>query len=159
MASLPSAEDLAAEFVSVLKLWLDPVEFLTMRMLNAVEQDDLVCHSHDYCDANMAMDRAFRKFGADPLPDIDQDDVSAAPSDEACAATTRWNEAWEAAMPALGRGAISLATTDGRYVKVDDLWWDVGQRKIVTQAIVDNHVTGPVGMMVYAKAQEAAHAH
>lgn len=152
--TLPTPTAVAAVFASVLKEWLTPVEFLQMRMLNAREESDLVCHSHDYCDANMAMAAAFEKLGVDPLPDIDND---GGPSDEAIAATNLWNDAWEAAMPALGRGAQTLATTDDRYCMVDQLWWDTRQKAVVTQAMVDAHVKGPVGIMVFGQAKEVAH--
>lgn len=61
-------EKIAAEFARILREWLTDAEWAEMRRANAAETDDNVCHSHDYCDANMAMDEAFtnvRGEGAD----------------------------------------------------------------------------------------------
>lgn len=53
------AEDVrnAARFVRILAQWLGPVDFAEMRARNAVKPVN-VCHSHDFCDANMAMHAA-----------------------------------------------------------------------------------------------------
>lgn len=153
--TLPTPTALAAEFVTTLKSWLTPVEFLQMRFRNAREESDLVCHSHDYCDANMAMDEAMRKLGLAEQLDSDSERLG-----DENALTDLWNSAWEKAMPALGRGAQKLATTDGKYAMVDELWWDVAQQAIVTQRMVDAHVSAAsgVGIVVLSMAKEAANA-
>jgi hypothetical protein len=52
---------LAGEFTRILKSWAKPGEWETMVKDNAAEKDDGICHSHDFCDANMAMAEAFQK--------------------------------------------------------------------------------------------------
>jgi hypothetical protein len=86
-----AADILAERFVAVLRDWLTQTEWLDMCIRNEAEHNAHVCHTHDYCDANMAMDAAFREV-ARRAPDIDDD-----------ADVTLWNKAWEIAMPALGR--------------------------------------------------------
>ena len=49
---------------------------------NRAETDRNVCHSHDFCDANMTMARAFRLVGQDP------------------ADNALWDAAWNAAKQA-----------------------------------------------------------
>ena len=87
-----AAEQIAHRFVIVLMNWLDPAEWDEMRKLNAVQADPKICHSHDYCDANMAMAEAFESV------------VGRVPSGED-ADNSLWNAAWEIAMPSLGRKA------------------------------------------------------
>lgn len=55
------AKQVADEFRRVIQRWLSPAELKEVDRLNAEEADPLVCHTHDFCDANMAMDPAFRK--------------------------------------------------------------------------------------------------
>jgi hypothetical protein len=38
-----------------------------------VEESDGVCHSHDHCDANMAMEAAMHNFGLDIFSDDEED--------------------------------------------------------------------------------------
>ncbi len=57
---------LAYEFQKVLKSWLTPEQWEEMCKRNAAETDPLICHSHDFCDANEAMHEAFMLFGVDP---------------------------------------------------------------------------------------------
>ena len=61
---------------------------------NAQEPTPGICHSHDFCDANMVMLAAFQDVGLD-VPDADSDDQ------------TLWNASWEMAflaMVQIGRG-------------------------------------------------------
>jgi hypothetical protein len=55
-------KDLARAFARVLRSWLTAKEWKEMRRRNAREEDSSVCHSHDFCDANMAMDEALQKL-------------------------------------------------------------------------------------------------
>jgi hypothetical protein len=56
-----TARELAAVFAGVLRGWLDDGHWDAMRMRNGQRgPTDLWCASHDYCDANMAMDAAWR---------------------------------------------------------------------------------------------------
>lgn len=86
--ALPSKEDLAAKFAGVLKEWLTDDQFEEMRLRNRAEAGPGVCHSHDFCDANMAMHEAFTSFGVDPLPDD---------GDMAQENIALWNAAWDLA--------------------------------------------------------------
>lgn len=84
---LPSAESLAIKFAELLKKEVGLINFAMLKFKNWSEIEPSVCHSHDYCDANMVMDAAFQSFGIDPLPDIE-----AGMSQEV---VDRWNEAWD----------------------------------------------------------------
>lgn len=56
------AQRLGDAFADVLREWLTADEFAEMRALNATSDfqgDNAPCASHNYCDANMAMDAAF----------------------------------------------------------------------------------------------------
>jgi len=76
----------------VLRAWLKPWQWKEMRKRNAEEPSPLVCHSHDFCDANMAMEAAWESFD---LPSINADDQAQA---------DLWNAAWNiAAVDYLGR--------------------------------------------------------
>jgi hypothetical protein len=53
---------MAVEFSTVLKTWLSPEELEEVVRRN--DKDDLIiCHSHDFCDANMAMHEVFMRHG------------------------------------------------------------------------------------------------
>lgn len=82
----------ARRFTTILRGWLTRDEWTAMVAANRAETDPRICHSHDYCDANMAMLEAFDAYG-----DIDVDDDDH---------VRIWNAAWEAAMPTL-RGDVS----------------------------------------------------
>jgi hypothetical protein len=82
---------IAEAFALVLIEWLSTEEWDEMRLRNANESNPNVCHSHDFCDANMAMDRAMTDFGY-PLPlDLNEDHPSVVEHVEI------WNEAWDLA--------------------------------------------------------------
>lgn len=84
---------IAAWFVVTLHKWLDSAEWNGMLARNAKETDPHICHSHDYCDANMAMAEAFKAItGREPDGD-DADDAD----------NILWSKAWDIAMPTLGR--------------------------------------------------------
>lgn len=54
----------AFRFTIVLSEWLTPSQFREMKALNALEPEgSKVCHSHDHCDANMAMLEAMSAAG------------------------------------------------------------------------------------------------
>jgi hypothetical protein len=67
----PTARQIAEQFVAQLRADLTAEEFAEVQKRNRLEESRWVCHSHDFCDANMTMDAAFRHFGIDPLPDIE----------------------------------------------------------------------------------------
>jgi hypothetical protein len=92
---------LAREFSNVLRRWLSERE-----MVEVVERNERtghkygrsVCHSHDFCDANMAMAEAFANLGFKSCADIAEDDEREGP--EWTAAADLWNEAWTMAKAA-----------------------------------------------------------
>lgn len=88
---------LAGQFADVVHEWTTPAEFKEIKKLNAAETDSDVCHTHDFFDANEAMDAAFRRaFGRScHLPcDVDEGVCSQA---EADADMALWNAAWSQA--------------------------------------------------------------
>lgn len=91
-APLPQAAELliALRFIEVLQAWLTKDEWAEMRERNRLQVDPRICHSHDHCDANMAMAEAFESVTGH-TPDGEDAD------------TALWNKAWELAMPVLGR--------------------------------------------------------
>jgi hypothetical protein len=87
--TLPTTQELADRFVTLLRRDLTPKQWQAMVRDNRTETNPHICHSHDHCDANMVMAEAFEAL-AGVAPDIDNDDH-----------TALWNAAWDAAMPAL----------------------------------------------------------
>lgn len=84
------ASVLADHFTGVLRNWLTPEQWVEVVSRNADEESPNVCHSHDFCDANMAMAEAWENaFGFDP--DVADEEVA-----------TRWGEAWNLAMASWG---------------------------------------------------------
>lgn len=55
-------EQLAKEFSTVLKSWLSAEEMKSVIEKNETPEYNGCCASHDYCDANMAIDEAFIKL-------------------------------------------------------------------------------------------------
>lgn len=85
---MKDSDKLAREFCKVLREWLTPEEMLEVAERNRVEDRPGVCHSHDFCDANMAMLEAAKNLGYV----IDDEDIS----DETFS-DGLWNEAWDKA--------------------------------------------------------------
>ncbi|WP_432263359.1 hypothetical protein [Cupriavidus sp. TMH.W2] len=56
------AEMLAKRFSAVLGEWLSTTELAIVVARNRACKDPLVCHSHDFCDANMAMQQAIEEI-------------------------------------------------------------------------------------------------
>src|SRR5271169_326214 len=63
----PAAEQLGDKFVWILRTWLKPWEMREVAKRNRAETSEDVCHSHDFCDANMLMDEAWTRFGLDSI--------------------------------------------------------------------------------------------
>lgn len=79
---------LARKFGSLIQEGFTTQQFRIMLDRNKAETDDAVCHTHDFCDANMYMAEAFQTvIGREP-------DVS----DEADAEL--WSDAWSIAKAA-----------------------------------------------------------
>lgn len=78
------AEEIANAFSTILCDWLTAAELDTVNERNKTRGAG-VCHSHDFCDANMAMAEAFEtvvKRPVDPQSDAD---------------TALWDRAWDTA--------------------------------------------------------------
>lgn len=58
---------IADGFRSVLRSWLSESDLLEVDRRNKAEKSDSVCHTHDFCDSNMAMLEAFEKVTGRPL--------------------------------------------------------------------------------------------
>ena len=87
--TLPSVEDVAKAFVAQLQKDISADEFAQVVALQKSNPIEGVCHSHDFCDANMTMDAALESLGVQALPDTDEgmsDEVSAL-----------WNASWDKA--------------------------------------------------------------
>jgi hypothetical protein len=80
---------IAAEFCRVLATYLTPVELGKAIAANKLETDANVCHSHDYCDANMAMWEAMVNTGI-----IDDNGIPEPSTKE----QVLWNDSWELAV-------------------------------------------------------------
>lgn len=88
-ASADAALRVAAKFRTVLHEWLGDDGMARIRRENVANVGSNVCASHNQCDANMAMDEAFRRvFGAGPLDGMEH------MSDAAC---DLWGAAWDIA--------------------------------------------------------------
>lgn len=59
----PLENRLARKFSEILLEWCGPKELKAMNARNLLEKDKSICHSHDFCDANMAMAEACEFFG------------------------------------------------------------------------------------------------
>lgn len=97
LARLRRAEEIAANpaphiaerFVAILREWITDEDWNEMLARNYAETDPRICHSHDYCDANMAMVDAFQAvLGREP-------DVGTEADAAIC------NAAWDIALPHL----------------------------------------------------------
>lgn len=75
---------LANKFSMILRSWLTEDEMKKVIERNKTETYRDVCHSHDFCDANMAMLEAIESFGLTIDADNEED-------------AALWNSAWEIA--------------------------------------------------------------
>lgn len=87
----PAVETLSDAFIRLMCEELTPHEMDLVRELNREETSRAVCHTHDFCDANMVMDAAVRDLGFEAL--VDRDDYG---DDERFCET--WNAAWSRAV-------------------------------------------------------------
>lgn len=79
-----STQVLANKFSMILRSWLSEEEMQEVIKRNKSETNRSVCHSHDFCDANMAMQEALESFGLTVSADSDED-------------AALWNGAWNLA--------------------------------------------------------------
>lgn len=132
----PLKETIAARFVNLLRATLTPQQFAEMQNLNA-GADAGICHSHDYCDANEVMARAFAQVVGREF-DLESD-------------IALWSSAWAYAMThGLGQDAeIEAAAADadgavkvGQVVRIKKEWQDLGDENYVFTAITEPNATG-----------------
>jgi len=86
-------ERLAMEFSKIIRSWLTVEEMEEVISRNKTQTCDDVCHSHDFCDANMAMEEALGKVGLPSMHDenfADADVLNPITSE-------RWGKAWSIA--------------------------------------------------------------
>jgi len=106
-----TAEDLAKAFAKVLREWLSNEEMHSINVANWSSTDPNVCASHDFCDANMAMDEAIQKLAPEFYKAAWAENDAADVSVECGPLWTRFtdlsNEAW------------SLAKAANFYVEAD----------------------------------------
>lgn len=85
---------LAVAFCGILAAWLTDDEMAEVVARNKAEQNPGVCHSHDFCDANMAMlEAGVTVFGREIV------DLEGGPLGDH-AGVELWNEAWSIAKAA-----------------------------------------------------------
>lgn len=90
-------------FVAELMDCLNYNEWKAMVAANEVEPNLGVCHSHDYCDANMVMESTFELLGL-PTPSSVGEGGGALND----AGIDLWNKAWDSVRPELGRRRAAL---------------------------------------------------
>ena len=83
--------EIGRRFAVALQQVLDIDEYKEVLLLNAGETDMSVCHSHDFCDANMVMDSVFTALGVEPL----ETEVGGGMSSKM---VSLWNAAWDRAV-------------------------------------------------------------
>lgn len=86
----PNAPQLASQFIRELIKELTPRQMTLVRTRNLREPSEHVCHYHDFCDANVVMDEAFKKLTGFTTCDTGGEDIGCM-SD---ATTDLWDAAW-----------------------------------------------------------------
>lgn len=88
---MENKEKIAREFSKLLRQELSDEDMETVNYRNEHEYDDSCCATHDFCDANMVMDQAFKSvMGYSPLG-------LALDSAARMEAMELWNAAWDVA--------------------------------------------------------------
>ena len=87
-------DELANEFIETIQRWLGSHGCGLVDELNRAEINSVICHTHDFCDANMAMEEAYRNVWGDHLAedegiDFAHEDVAAEVGDAWMLAKTR----------------------------------------------------------------------
>ena len=101
-ATLPDVRDLAQMFAGEIQADMSASDLAAAVALNAAETDDLICHTHDFLDANMSMLNAMALMGVVFDPDDD-------------AEAQLVNEAWSLAKAA-GFAATEISPMPGGYL-------------------------------------------
>lgn len=78
----PTIETLALEFSQGLHAYLSPEQIGEVVERNRTETVPGICHSHDFCDANMFLYDVFMKYGMNPAAEGGMD---------------KWGELWDQA--------------------------------------------------------------
>ena len=78
----------AKRFAGLLRIELGAAQFAEVKRLNGVQADKSICHSHDFCDANVAMADAIREICGVDGRRLDLRDADA---------QEFWNDAWREA--------------------------------------------------------------
>src|SRR5687768_5328662 len=81
-------QKVADAFSAIIREWLTAEELEEVVKRNKVRSHPSVCHSHDFCDANVAMSEAFEK-----LLGLSDDEVCDLATGET-RVSELWNEAW-----------------------------------------------------------------
>ena len=99
---MPTAEQVAKAFAAKLTLILGKKKIAELNRRNTPEDRARgICHSHDFCDANMVMLAAIDPLvGASGNSDTWQEEMDARDNEEEAAINTLWNEAWNMAAQA-----------------------------------------------------------
>jgi hypothetical protein len=79
---IPAIETLALEFSQGLHAYLPPEKMMEVVERNRSETIPGICHSHDFCDANMFLYDVFMKYGMNPADEGGMD---------------QWGELWDQA--------------------------------------------------------------
>lgn len=79
---IPTVETLALEFSKGLHAYLSPEQMREVVERNRTEAVPGICHSHDFCDANMFLYDVFIKYGMNPATEGGMD---------------QWGELWDQA--------------------------------------------------------------
>lgn len=96
----PTAQAIADKFVELLRRDLSPEDLGEVCARNATAAPG-VCHSHDFCDANMVMAEAFYTLGLATPVDIDYE-INLELETAHDAASKLWSEAWDLATTMTG---------------------------------------------------------
>lgn len=62
----PTVETLAGKFSQSLHLLLTSEQMSEVRARNAAESHPGICHTHDFCDANVVLHEVFLSYGINP---------------------------------------------------------------------------------------------
>lgn len=76
----PTIETLALEFSQRLRTHLTEEQMVEIVRRNLAETSPGICHSHDFCDANMFLYDVFMKYGMNPVEEGGMD---------------RWGDLWD----------------------------------------------------------------
>lgn len=83
---LPKIDALAVEFCDAMRKALTPEQMRQVVERNDTETDPGVCHSHDFCDANIVLHEVFMRHGIDSTKE-----------DAPSAWVDLWNRTWDLA--------------------------------------------------------------